>query len=161
MKGGTLTKFLAATSIADLPALFVGDRKDLTKSGLGYKRLQMEAVLHDKNIQIHQLAMRSSAMDVAGQGHMDVEQADIDLTFVVRPLQNLDALLSRLPLIRDILGGAAHSFIRRVYRMHGPIANAEVTQISTSEAGLSDPGMVEYLLNLPGRWFGKGDSVTE
>jgi hypothetical protein len=161
MKGGTLTKFLAATSIADLPALFVGDREDLTKSGLGYKRLQMEAVLRDKNIQIHQLAMRSSAMDVAGQGSMDVEQADIDLTFVVRPLQNLDALLSRLPLIRDILGGAAHSFIRRVYRMHGPIANAEVTQISTSEAGLSDPGMVEYLLNLPGRWFGKGDSVTE
>ncbi len=161
MKGGTLTKFLAATSIADLPALFVGDRKDLTKSGLGYKRLQMEAVLRDKNIQIHQLAMRSSAMDVAGQGHMDVEQADIDLTFVVRPLQNLDALLSKLPLIRDIFGGAAHSFIRRVYRMHGPIANAEVTQISTSEAGLSDPGMVEYLLNLPGRWFGKGDSVTE
>ncbi|MFC1542518.1 AsmA-like C-terminal domain-containing protein [Pseudomonadota bacterium] len=161
MTGGTLSKFLAAISIADLPDLFFGSRGDLTSPGLGYKRLQLEAVLRGKNVGIHQLAMRSSAMDVAGQGSMDLEQADIDLTLVVRPFQNLDALLSRVPLIRDMFGGAAHTLIRRVYRMHGPIANAEVTQISTSEAGLSDPGMVEHLLNLPEQWFGKGDAVTE
>ncbi len=161
MTGGTLTKFLAATNIADLPALFVGDREDLTKPGLGYERLQLEAVLHGKRAEIHQLAIRSSAMDVVGQGSMDMEQADIDLTFVIRPLQNLDALLSKVPLIRDMLGGAAHSFVRRVYRMHGPVANAEVTQVSTSEAGLSDPGMVEQLLTLPDRWFGKGNSAIE
>ena len=161
MKGGTLSKFLAAINIADLPALFFGNREDLIKPGLGYKRLQLEAILYGKNVKIHQLAMRSSAMDVAGHGRMDMERAYIDLTFVARPFQNLDALLSKVPLLRDMLGGAAHSLIRRVYRMHGPIANAEVAQISTSEAGLSDPGMVEHLLNLPGQWFGEEDAETE
>lgn len=161
MKGGTLSKFLAAVSIADLPALFFGGREDLTKPGLGYKRLQMEAILNGKDVKIHQLAMRSSAMDVAGQGSMDIEKANIDLTLVIRPFQNLDALLSKVPLIRDMFGGAAHSLIRKVYRMHGPIANAEVKQVSTSEAGLSDPGMVEQLLSLPDQWFGRGDAVTE
>ncbi|MDT8375219.1 MAG: AsmA-like C-terminal domain-containing protein [Mariprofundaceae bacterium] len=160
MKGGTLSKFLAAISIADLPALFFGSREDLTKPGLGYKRLQMEALLHGKNVEIHQLAMRSSAMDVAGKGSMDIEQAVIDLTFVVRPFQNLDALLSKVPLVRDMFGGAAHSFIRKAYRMHGPVADAEVRQISTSEAGLADPGMVEHLLNLPEQWFGEGDALA-
>ena len=129
--------------------------------GLGYKRLQMEAVLSGRHVQIHQLAMRSSAMDVAGQGSMDLERSDIDLTLVVRPFQNLDALLSKVPLIRDMFGGMAHSLIRKVYRMHGPIANAEVEQISTAEAGLSKPGLVENLLNLPETWFGKGDGAAE
>ncbi|MCF7821919.1 MAG: AsmA-like C-terminal region-containing protein [Mariprofundaceae bacterium] len=161
LKGGTLSKFLAAISIADLPGLFFGGREDLTRPGLGYKRLQMEAVLHGKDVKIHQLAMRSSAMDVAGQGSMDMERTVVDLILVVRPFQNLDALLSRLPLLRDMFGGTAHSFIRRAYRMYGPVADAEVTQISTVEAGLPDPGMIEQLLNLPERWFGKGDPATK
>jgi len=161
MKGGTLSKFFAAISIADFPSLFLGRRDDLTKPGLGYKRLQMEAVLHGKNVQMHKLAMRASAMDVAGKGAMNLESSEVDLTLVVRPLQNLDAVLSKVPLIRDVFGGAAHSFIRRVYRMHGPITDAEVDRISPEDAGLAAPGMIEQLLNLPARWFGEKEPVAD
>lgn len=160
MKGGTLSKFFAAISIADLPSLFFGRRDDLTKPGLGYKRLQMEAVLHGKIVQLHKLAMRASAMDVAGKGAMDLDSSEVDLTLVVRPLQNLDAILSKMPIIRDVFGGAAHSFIRRVYRMHGPIADAEVDRISPEDAGLAAPGMIEQLLNLPEKWFGKKEPIA-
>jgi len=161
MKGGTLSKFLAAISLVDLPALFFGSREDLTKPGLGYKRLQMEAILHGKKVDIHQLALRSSAMDVAGQGDMNLEGAEIDLTLVARPFQNLDALLSKVPLLRDMFGGAANSLMRKVYRMHGPIADAEVEEISTFDAGLSDPGVIEHLLSLPEEWFGNGEITVE
>ncbi len=160
LKGGTLSKLLAATSLADLPALLLGDRDDLTKPGLGYKRLQMEAFMHGEDVQIHNLAIRSSAMDIAGKGRMDMDSFHIDLTLVMRPLQNLDALLSRIPIVRDIFGGAAHSFIRRVYRMHGPIADAEVERILPEEAGLAAPGLVEMLLDLPERWFGNEADAT-
>jgi hypothetical protein len=84
----------------------------------------------------------------------------IDLTLVMRPLQNRDALLSRIPIVRDIFGGAAPSFIRRVYRMHGPIADAEVERILPEEAGLAAPGLVEMLLDLPERWFGNEADAT-
>lgn len=161
MKGGTLSKFFAAISITDLPGLFFGNRDDLTKPGLGYKRMQMEALIHGKNVQLYNLALRSSAMDVAGKGAMDIESSMVDMTLVMRPFQNLDALLAKVPIIRDIFGGQAHSFIRRVYRLHGPIANAEVERISPEEAGLASPGMVERLLNLPSSWFGEGKSRKE
>ncbi len=159
LKGGTLSKFLAAISLVDLPGLFFGSRDDLTKSGIGYKRLQMEAVMQGKNVKVHKLAMRSSAMDVAGQGVMDIERSYIDLTLVMRPFQNLDALLSKVPILRDMFGGAAHSLIRKVYRMHGTLADAEVEQISPESAGLAAPGFVENLLNLPEKWFGKDKSM--
>jgi len=160
MKGGTLSKFFAAISIVDLPGLFTGSRDDLTKPGLGYKRMQMEALIHGKNVQLYNLAMRASAMDVSGKGAMDIESGLIDMTLVMRPFQNLDALLAKVPLIRDLLGGGAHSFIRRVYRMHGPIANAEVERITPEEAGLAAPGVIERLLSLPSKWFDDKKSNT-
>lgn len=159
-KGGTLSKFLAAISLVDLPALFFGSRDDLTKPGIGYKRLQMEATIDGKDVQVHKLAMRSSAMDIAGKGVMDIDSTYIDLTLVARPFQNLDALLSKVPIIRDMFGGAAHSLIRKVYRMHGPVADAEVEPISPEEAGLASPGVIEHLLKMPERWFGKGEPVA-
>ncbi len=160
MKGGTLSKFLSAISLADLPALFFGSREDLTKPGLSYKRLQVEATMHGKDVQVHKVAMRSSAMDLAGKGVMDMDDANVDLTLVMRPLQNLDAILSKIPLIRDMFGGAAHSFLRKIYRMHGPIADAKVEQITPEEAGLAAPGVFESLFNLPERWFGKEKEVV-
>jgi len=153
-KGGLLTKLLAITSLADIPALLIGQRKDLTHAGLFYKRLQIEATLNDKALHIHQLAMRSTAMDMAGYGHYNLANKTIDLTMVFRPLQNLDAMLDKIPLLRDLIGGAAHSFIRKVYHMYGTIGNAKIDQISPSSAGLASPGIIEGLLTLPDRWFG-------
>lgn len=152
-KGGTLTKFLAAISLADLPKLLIGDRKDLTSDGLLFKRMQIEAFLQGKIFDIKNLVFRSSALDVAGQGKMDLISTNIDMIMVARPFQNLDAMLSKIPLLRDILGGAAHSFMRKIYRMHGPVANAEVDSISAKEAGLAGGGLVENLLDLPSLWF--------
>jgi hypothetical protein len=161
LEGGTLTTFLSAISLADLPNLFIGSRKDLTGPGVMYKRMQMEAVMQNQNIHIRNLAMRSSAFDLAGHGRMDIEKDTIDLYLIARPLQNLDAILSKIPLLRDFLGGKAHSFMRKVYRMHGPFTHAEVDAVSPEEAGLASGGLVEHLFNLPESWFGKSDKASE
>jgi len=161
LKGGTLTKTLAAVSLVDLPDLFFGNRKDLNQDGLYYKRLQIEASLQDQMFNIQKLGLRSSAMDIAGKGSLNLEKNNIDLKMIVRPFQNLDAMLGKIPLLRDLLGGAAHSLIRKVYHMHGPISNATVDQISPEEAGLSNPGLIETLLSLPDLWFGKKNIPTQ
>jgi len=161
LKGGTLTKTLAALSLVDLPDLFFGNRKDLNQDGLYYKRLQIEASLQDQMFNIQKLGLRSSAMDMAGKGSLDLEKNYIDLKMIVRPFQNLDALLGKIPLLRDILGGAAHSLIRKVYHMHGSISNATVDQLSPEDAGLPNPGLIESLLSLPDLWFGKKSSKVQ
>ncbi len=155
LEGGGLAKLLAATNLADLPRLLFGGRKDLTGPGTLYRRFQFESILHDAGIRIRNLALRSSAFDVAGKGSVDLERRTMDLVLVVRPLQNLDAIIARIPLLRDILGGKARSLYRKVYRMHGPFTDPAVDGIRPEEAGLSGGGLVETLLSLPSRWFGK------
>ena len=159
-KGGVLTKLLAISSLADLPALLVGQRKDLTHSGLFYKRLQVEATVADHTVRVHQLAMRATAMDMAGQGSYDLQHNHMDLIMVFRPLQNLDAILSKIPLLRDIVGGSAHSLMRKVYHLHGGLRDADLEQVTPSSAGLSRPGLIEGLLTLPDRWFGQMKEKT-
>lgn len=153
--GGTMSRLLAALNISELPKLLTGQREDLQGAGLLYERLQMEATMQDNAVHIHQVAMRSSAMDLAGHGSLDLASNHIDLVAVIRPLQNLDAMLGKIPLLRDMLGGAAHSLVRKVYHLHGPFTNAVVEKIPPEQAGLASPGIIERLFNLPDKWFGK------
>ncbi len=159
LEGGTITKLLAAASLADLPGRFIGRHKDIVGEGMHFRRLQLEADLLGRHANIRQLAIRASALDMAGQGKLDLNDGLIDLTMVIRPLQNLDAVLKAIPLLRDILGGAAHSLYRKVYHVHGPLSAARVEEVTPEEAGLAAPGLVESLFSLPGRWFGKGQAA--
>ncbi len=154
LEGGPLTKLLAITSLADLPRLLLGMRKDLSGPGLMFDRLQMEAIMRGHTVAVRNLALRSSAFDMAGQGEVRLDARTIDMKMVVHPLQNLDAILAKIPLLRDLLGGRAHSLYRKVYWMHGPVEDAKVEEISPEKAGLASGGLVETLLGLPARWFG-------
>ncbi len=154
LEGGTLTTFLAATSLTDLPKLLIGKRKDLSGPGIMFKRLQMEAIIQDQNIHIRNVAMRSTAFDMIGHGDMNINKDTVDLYLIAQPLQNLDALLAKVPLLRDILGGKSHSFMRKVYHMYGSFKDAKVEAVTAEEAGLASPGLIESLLNLPDNWFG-------
>jgi len=154
LEGGAITTLLSVFNITQLPLLLLGQRKDLTGPGILYKRLQMEAFMQDQHIHIRNVAMRSSAFDLTGQGEVDVQQKDIDIYLIANPLQNIDALLAKVPLLRDILGGKAHSFMRKIYHVNGSFENAQVTQVSAKEAGLTAPGIIDRLFSIPNTWFG-------
>ncbi len=158
LEGGTLTTLLSAINLSQLPALLLGQRKDLTGPGIMYERLQMEAIMQDQTIHIRNVAMRSSAFDLVGQGNMDVDKNTIDLFLIAKPLQNLDALLSKIPLVRDLLGGRSHSLMRKVYHLSGPFTDAKVKAVRPREAGLSEAGIIERLFNIPNNWFGSAEN---
>jgi len=154
LEGGTLTTLLSAINLSQLPALLLGQRNDLTGPGIMFERLQMEAIMQNQDIRIRNVAMRSAAFDLIGHGSMDIAKTMVDLYLIVKPLQNLDALLAKIPLLRDILGGASHSLMRKVYHMHGPFTDAKVEAVSPEAAGLASQGFIEHLLSLPNDWFG-------
>jgi hypothetical protein len=114
----------------------------------------MEAIMQNQNIHIRNVAMRSAAFDMIGHGSMDINKDEIDLYLITQPLQNLDALLAKIPLLRDILGGKSHSFMRKVYHMHGPFTHAKGETFTPKEENLASPGIIESLFSLPDNWFG-------
>jgi len=156
LEGGSMSTLLAVMNLTKLPALLIGQRNDLSGPGTMYERLQMEAIMRNQDIHIRNVALRSSAFDLVGNGGMDVDKAMIDLYLIVKPLQNLDALISKVPLLRDILGGATHGLMSKVYHMYGPFTDARVEQVKPESAGF-----VEKLMSLPDAWFGTGGKKAE
>jgi len=161
LEGGTLTTLLAAINLTELYKLLFGKREDLSGPGIMYERLQMEAIMQHQDIQIRNVVLRSSAFDLAGQGSLDIDKAAIDIYLIAQPLQNLDAMLRKIPLLRDLLGGKAHSLMRKVYHMHGPFTDAKVEAVNAEQAGLSSPGIIESLFSLPNTWFGSGKATLQ
>jgi len=161
LEGGSMSTLLSAIDLSKLPALLIGQRKDLTGPGLLYQRLQMEAIIQNQHIHVRNIIMRSTAFDLIGHGNMDIDQATIDMYLIANPLQNIDALLAKIPLLRDILGGQSHSLMRKVYHMHGPFKDAKVEAVTPESAGLASPGIIENLFSLPGQWFGSNKASPQ
>ena len=109
---------------------------------------------------IRHLAMRASALDMAGKGQLNLADGLIDLYVVARPLQNIDAMLNMIPLLRDVILGPAKSVFRKVYRVHGALHDAKVEAVSAEQAGLPNSGLLEQLISLPGRWFDAGKKAA-
>ena len=154
VKDSTMTKLLAALSLTDLPKFLTGNRKDISGTGMFYKRLQLEATVNGETAHINQLAIRASALDMAGRGKINLANGNMDLYMAVRPLQNLDAFLRMIPLLRDLILGPAKSVFRRVYHAYGPLYDAKIQSVSPKDAGLPESGLIERLIQLPGKWFG-------
>ncbi|MDX8406268.1 MAG: AsmA-like C-terminal domain-containing protein [Mariprofundus sp.] len=161
LEGGTLTTLLAAINLSKLPALLFGQRDDLSGPGIKYERLQMEAIMQNQDIHIRNVALRSTAFDLVGHGLLDLDQTTADMYLIARPLQNIDALLGRIPLLRDLIGGSAHSLIRHVYHMSGPFSDAKVERVTPEQAGLASAGLIERMLTLPNEWFGSSSSAVK
>ncbi len=154
LESAPLTKLLAITNLAELPARLLGSFNDLYGSGIHYHRLQLESEIKGKDISINSIVMRSSAMDMAGRGKINMEKNSIDLVLVFRPFQNLDAIIGAIPIVRDLFGGAARSLMRKIYRLHGPLDSPVVEESTPAATGEAKRGPIERLLMLPGKWFG-------
>ncbi|MDQ6957566.1 MAG: AsmA-like C-terminal domain-containing protein [Mariprofundaceae bacterium] len=161
VKNSTMTKLLAALSLTDLPKFLTGKRKDVSGIGMFYKRLQLEAAVNGETAKINQFAIRASALDMAGSGKLSLANGDIDLYMTVRPLQNLDAFLRMIPLLRDLILGPAKSVFRKVYHVYGPLYNAKVESVSPEDAGLPESGFIEHLIHLPGKWFDSEEPLQQ
>jgi hypothetical protein len=98
---------------------------------------------------------------MAGSGKLSLADGDVDLYMTVRPLQNLDAFLRMIPLLRDLILGPAKSVFRKVYHVYGPLYNAKVESVSPEDAGLPESGFIERLIHLPGRWFDSGEPLQQ
>jgi len=129
-------------------------RPDLTRKGLVYEHLQVESTLHNRDMTVQRLALESSAVQLAGEGTLKLDVGDIDMMLVAQPFQNLDAVLSKLPILGYVLGGSGHSIFRRAYHVYGAVADAQVDGVSPQDAGAPSSGLIDRFLNLPDAWFG-------
>ncbi len=97
-----LSKIFAVLNVTEI---FAGKGLDLTESGFGYDRADMQAEFSDETLIIKELLIDGKSMKITGSGKVDLNTGDMDITLLVAPLKTVDRITSKIPVVNYLTGG--------------------------------------------------------
>ncbi|MBF0195853.1 MAG: AsmA-like C-terminal domain-containing protein, partial [Magnetococcales bacterium] len=141
-----ISTILGLFSLKDLPQLVVGDRPDLDTQGFAYNNFQGELIFEDSVLRANAMELDGPAMKVVLSGMVDLPEDRINLLVGIRPLQNLDELVSKIPVLGTILTGSRGAVLESQFLVNGKLSkpNVEIRPLSTLT-----PGIIRDIINTP------------
>jgi autotransporter translocation and assembly factor TamB len=122
---------------------------DLTAEGMPYQSLTADINIADGVARTDNLVLDSRAMKISAVGAVNFAEDTVDLTVAARPFQNVDQVLTAIPLAGWLLGGKEKSILVAYYRVTGSLRDPQVTAIPLRSVGRNVFGIFRNLLEIP------------
>ncbi len=126
--------------------LLKGKFPDPEKEGVPYQSALLRGSLKDGVLRVDETVLVSPIADITGRGSINLSARTIDTVYLVAPFPSADAVVKKIPLLKDILGG---SLLTIPVRVQGPYENPTVTTLPTDQVADELGGMMKRLLGLP------------
>jgi hypothetical protein len=139
-------KILALLNVAQLVDL---KGPELTAEGMPYQRLTADVKISRGIARTDNLVLDSRAMKVTAVGTVNLAEDTVDLTVAVRPFQNVDRILTTIPLAGWLLGGKEKSIFVAYYHVTGSLREPQVTAVPLKSVGRNVFGIFRNLLEIP------------
>ncbi len=88
-------------------------------------------------------------MKVNAVGSVNLVDDTVDLTVAVKPFQNVDHIITNIPIAGWLLGGKERSLLVAYFQVTGPLADPQVTAIPVWSVGRNVFGIFKNLLEIP------------
>ncbi len=155
-KDGMIRKFAVLSkifSILNVSQLFKFQLPDMVSGGMPYSRITGRLSLADGVIVTEDLFIRSNAMNISVVGKTDLVKGVTDQTVGVQPLQTVDKVVSRIPVVGWILSGEDGRVLTVYFEARGPLADpvVQAVPVRSLSKGLLDT--FRNLFQLPARLF--------
>jgi hypothetical protein len=121
----------------------------LTAEGMPYQRLTADVKIARGIARTDNLVLDSRAMKVTAVGTVNLAEDTVDLTVAVRPFQNVDRILTTIPLAGWLLGGKEKSIFVAYYHVTGSMREPQVTAVPLKSVGRNVFGIFRNLLEIP------------
>jgi uncharacterized protein involved in outer membrane biogenesis len=139
-------KILALLNVAQLVDL---KGPELTAEGMPYQRLTADIKIARGIARTDNLVLDSRAMKVTAVGAVNLAEDTVDLTVAVKPFQNVDRILTTIPLAGWLLGGKEKSIFVAYYHVTGSLREPQVTAVPLKSVGRNAFGIFRNLLEIP------------
>jgi hypothetical protein len=139
----TLSKILAVLNVSDL---LRGKLPDLRTKGLPYRSISIKAGLLHGEVALQEVVINSSAMNIVGQGVIDLKDSTIRMTVLVAPFTSIDKVVSKIPVVNYILQG---TLVSVPVTVSGRINNPDVKLMPASAVGDGVLGILKRTVNAP------------
>jgi hypothetical protein len=115
-----VVRVLTFLSVSDL---IKGNYAKIEMEGLPYDSFLIRAEILNGDISVNEAVLKSRAANMTGQGDVDLQGKTLNLRIWVAPFTNVDAVVSKVPLVGDVVGS---SLVSIPVRIKGPFNGPEV-----------------------------------
>ncbi len=111
-----LSRVLALLSVTEV---FRGRIPGLGGNGLEYNSFTIRGNIGDGNLIITEGIMDGKTLDIVGTGTVGLVEGDLDILILAAPLKTVNAVIDKIPIIRELLGGTVLSVPIKVTGSYG------------------------------------------
>jgi hypothetical protein len=144
-RGGVLEKILVVTSLGHDSLNLLSD---LTDDGLPYNTIAVKGDLREGKLVLTEATMDAPSMKMVAEGSIDVSRGTIDVTLLAAPFKTVDKVISRIPILGNVVGG---SLLTIPVKVKGPLRDPSVTPLDPSEVGDGLLRVMTRIVKLPVR----------
>ena len=147
-KFSTLSKVF---SILNFSQLLKFQLPDMVSGGMPFNKITGEFAIRDGIASTQNLVLDSDAINISAVGKFDLARNELDLNIGVQPLQTVDKVVSRIPIVGWILTGKDRSLITTYFEAKGPIEDPRVTAVPVKSLAKGVLNIFKRVFELPGR----------
>ncbi len=129
---GVINKFHVLSkvfSILNVSQLLSFRLPDMVSAGMPYNRIDGTFSFDDGTVSTSDLSISSPSINMTVVGKTDLVKEDMDLMIGVQPLQTVDKVVSRIPVVGWILTGGDRQFLVTYYEARGKWDDPKVSAI--------------------------------
>jgi uncharacterized protein involved in outer membrane biogenesis len=153
---GHLRRFstLAKTfSLLNVSQLLTFQLPDMVSEGMPFNQITATVGVKDGILSSQDFFINSNAMHLSMVGKINIVKEDLDLLIGVQPLQTVDKVISRIPVVGWILTGGDGSLITTYFEAKGSWADPQVTAIPVKSIASGTLNIFRRVFELPVRVF--------
>jgi hypothetical protein len=139
----TLAKILSLRNVSNL---LQGNFSDFQDKGLTYRSILIKAGIRSEKLDLQELVIDSSAMNIVGQGEFDLKNYTVRMTVLVAPFTTVDKVVSKIPVVNYIL---QETLVSIPVTVRGKISDPEVKLIPASAVGDGVLGILKRTVKAP------------
>lgn len=151
---GTLNRFSLLSkvfSILNVSQLFKFRLPDMVMDGMPYNQINASFAFRDGVVTTEDLFIDSNAMNITIVGQFDLVKKQLNATVGVKPLQTIDKVVSRIPVVGWVLTGKNKSLITTYFEAKGSLDNPTVRSITTKSMAKGVFNIFKRLFSLPAK----------
>ncbi len=151
---GSLRKFAVLSkifSILNVSQLLKFHLPDMVSGGMPYNKITGTFALQNGVAATNDLFIDSDAMNISVIGKFDLPKEELHLTVGVKPLQTVDKIVSRLPIVGWVLTGSNKSLVTAYFEAKGSWENPQVRAIPVKSLAKGVFGIFKRVFQLPAK----------
>ncbi len=156
MYNGKLKKFntLAKVfSILNVSQLLRFRLPDMTSGGMPYSSIKGSISVRDGVMATQDLFISSNAINVSIVGSADFVKEELDLTLGAQPLQTVDKIVNRIPIVGWLLTGKEKDLLTAYFEAKGKWSDPQVSAIPVKSMGKGILNIFIRAFELPVKLF--------